>query len=181
MFLLKLLSRCTHITSTMLLFAITMAPLFSPPEMTEKYPPGSILIHFGDMVAVTNPGKISMFLTVALVLSGLYNAHAFNVGKSLAHSMPDRVRWRLQIYFMKSVFVLSMSPLLEKALDVFATGVDGDMSPLIRRQTCALTRAFVVLLLAGIGSYSKAIREDSIRKEAERIENESAKTSKKIS
>eukprot|EP00331_Platyophrya_macrostoma_P001989 CAMPEP_0176426632 /NCGR_PEP_ID=MMETSP0127-20121128/12059_1 /TAXON_ID=938130 /ORGANISM="Platyophrya macrostoma, Strain WH" /LENGTH=150 /DNA_ID=CAMNT_0017807939 /DNA_START=124 /DNA_END=576 /DNA_ORIENTATION=+ len=150
--------------------------------MTEKYPAGSVVIHFGDMVAVSNPGKVSMILLVALILSGLFNAHTFNVGKTLAHSLPDRVRWRMQIYFMKFFFVILMSPLLEKSLDLFASGVDGGMTKEMKRQTCALTRAFVVLLLAGIGSYSKVFREDSIRREAERLETSHAeKTSKKLS
>lgn len=170
MFIVKLLSRCTHVTCTILLFTLIVAPFFSPPDVSKTYPAGSVLLHFGDVVAVTNPARLSMILVVAIVVSGLYNAHALGVAKTLAHSANDRLRWRMQVYFMKPMLLLSLSPVLEKAVDAFSARVEGGMAPEIQRQTCAVTRAFVVLLLAGLGSYCKTFREDSIRREAAHLE-----------
>lgn len=74
--------------------------------------------------------------------------------------------------------MISMSPLLEYSLKQYTAVGSGGSAALSEddiRQTAALTRAYIVLLLAGVGSYSKVFREDSIAKS--KIEATPASTS----
>lgn len=166
----KLLSRCAHIICTILLFALSIAPLFSPPEASSATngKPGFVL-YFGGGTVVVNPSRISMILVVVMIVSGLYNAHTMKVGTTLAHSIRDRVSWRMHVYFLKGMMLLSLSPLLEYGIEWFSERNGGAkaFTDLEKKQTAALTRAYVILLMAGVGSYSKIIRENSIQKHNE--------------
>lgn len=169
-----LLSRCLHVTCATLLFFVTVAPLFAPSAsqlvpgvLPAQTPPGAILLFFQGSTIAANPGRVSMLLAAVMLVTGLFNAHRLKVGVSLAHDRHDRLRWRMHIYFLKTALLISLSPLLEYSLRRFhdSSSSSTEGAPLSEedvRHTAAVTRAYIVLLLAGVGSYAKVFREESI-------------------
>ena len=160
MFVLRLLSRVTHISCAMLMLLLAASPLLSKPDKD-----GVFSVHISNTSSVpVNSARIGIALFVLSILSGLFNAHSFKVSETI----PDRqtrLRWRMHIYFLKFMMVLSMTPLLEKALDMYFDKMGlSATSAADKRQTAAVTRCYVTLMLAAIGSYCKLIREDSAKK-----------------
>jgi hypothetical protein len=157
MFIIRLLSRITHICCAMIMLLLAASPLLSKPDKD-----GVISVHISNNTSVPlNTAKLGMILFVLSVLSGLLNSHFFNVGTTI----PDkatRLRWRMHIYFLKGMMTLSLSPLLEVLLDYYfeKAGLT-KVSAADKRQTAAVTRCYVTLMLAAIGSYCKLLREDA--------------------
>jgi hypothetical protein len=166
-----LLSRCLHVTCATLLFAVTIAPLFAPSAsqlapgaLPPQTPPGALLLFFQGSTIAAHPGRVSMLLVAVMFVTGIVNAHRLKVGVTLAHDRQDRLRWRMNIYFLKTALMISLSPLLEYCLKTFSTTSSTLLSEEDVRHTAAVTRAYIVLLLAGVGSYSKVFREESIER-----------------
>ena len=157
MFLIRLATRVTHITCAMVMLLLCASPLLSKPDKD-----GAFQIHISSTSSVpVNSARLGMILFVLSVLSGLLNSHLLKVSETI----PDRntrLRWRTHIYFLKGMMSLSLSPVLEVLLEMFynTAGLKG-VSPADKRATAAVTRCYVTLMLAAVGSYCKVMREDA--------------------
>jgi hypothetical protein len=143
----------------MLMLLLCACPLLSKPDKD-----GVFRVHVSDNSTVSlNTAKIGMALFGLSLLSGLLNSHFFSVSTTI----PDRatrLRWRMHIYFLKGMMTLALTPLLEKLLDFYFETSGMKIAAQEKRQTAAVTRCYITLLLAAIGSYCKLIREDAAAK-----------------
>ena len=154
------------------MFAVAAAPLFSQPS-SDKADSGYVPVYLPNVHARSHLGTISMVLTVAIVISGLYNAHRIKIGEALKSSFRERVQWRMYVYFMKGLLLIGMSPILEWALDRYTAAMSTNGKPITaadRRQTAALARTYMVMLAAMMGCYAKIYREKAIDDQTARLE-----------